>query len=156
MSQRVTSAEAAQILRQKRQNVDRMAERHGCAKDSRGRYDLDELRKAALVGAELNKSKAETAIGGIAPGTLVHAKAVAQIQKLQIEIKLLNLELDKASGKLVAVDDAVACVARWGGEMATRIRVWSESEQAKNPTIAESIGRLSDSLLESIRDGVSF
>ena len=68
----------------------------------------------------------------------------------------VKLELDKAERKLVDVGDAAAAVVRWGGEMATQVRVWRESESSKRPELAADIGRIADALMDMVRGGVDF
>ena len=84
-------------------------------------------------------------------------------RKLALECQILEEKLtaekrtnEVEAHKLVAVDEAAACVIRWGSEMATAIRVWRESEMAKRPEHAVAVGQLADKLTLAIRDGVDF
>lgn len=104
-----------------------------------GKYDAAEIKRARLAGLAMDKSKKLVEAEAAEPGTLSQAKLIAQIDKLKIETKMLQLELDEAEGKLVAVDEAVSIVTRREAEKATRLRVWEESETAKNPPMREII-----------------
>ena len=89
--------------------------------------------------------------------------AELKARKLELECKILEERLtaerranEEADGKLVPVDDAVAIVTRREAEMATRLRVWEESETAKSPSMREIIREAADALRDLMREPVEF
>jgi hypothetical protein len=154
MSKRVTPQEAAQELSWSVGAMEKSAKRHGYKKGADGKWDMDELRRAKLAGMEMNKNREEKLAADEQPGTLTQARLAAQIEKLKIEIQMLRLELDESEKKLVNVADAVAIVTRRESEMATRLRVWSESEAAKRPDLAEAIHGAAARLADMMREPV--
>lgn len=54
-------------------------------------------------------------------------------KKLSVEIELLEIERDKASGALAEVDVVVEHFSRLHSEFVTRMRTWKETWQAKQP-----------------------
>ena len=84
-------------------------------------------------------------------------------RKLELECKILEERLtaerranEEAESKLVRVDEAVAILTRRESEMATRLRVWEESETAKNPPMREIIREAADALRDLMREPVEF
>lgn len=154
MSNRVTSKEGAEALGWSVGALEKSAKRHGYARGKDGKWDLDALRRARLAGMEMDKSRVEEGVAGEQPGTLTQARLAAQIEKLKIEIAMLRLELDESERKVVKVDAALAVVSRREAEMATRVRVWSESEAAKRPELAEAIHKAAAMLMDMVREPV--
>ena len=153
---RLTPTEVAKELGVDPSKVGRTAKRHGVKMGADGKYDAEEITRARLAGLEMDKSKKLVEAEAAEPGTLSQAKLIAQIEKLKIETKMLQLELEEAEGKLVPVDDAVAIVTRREAEMATRLRVWEESETAKSPSMREIIREAADALRDLMREPVEF
>ena len=156
-SDRITLAQGAKIAGVFPSNFAKMMERHGYAKGPDGKWSHDEAVLASIAGKELNKNQVEDKIlAGPGGMTLSQARLHMQLQKLQVEIEMLKMERDERRKTLVSAEDAANSVIRWGGEMASQIRIWRESESAKHPAFANEIGRMSETLMGMIRDGVEF
>ena len=156
-SDRITLTEGARIAGIFPSNFSKMMERHGYSKGPDDKWSREETLLATIAGKELDKNGVENKIvAGPGGMTLSQARLHLQLQKLNVEIEMLKMERDERRKTLVSAEDAANAVIRWGGEMASQIRIWRESESAKHPAFATEIERMAESLIGMIRDGVEF
>jgi len=137
--ERVTRAEGYRRLGIRGDTFDDKMETHGVKKGRDGKFLWSDIQAADIAGKEMDKAAKESELPGKGPLTLAQQRTKKQIEKLAIEIKKSQAELDVMLGKLADVDEIANRYTRLLSDMAQRLSTWRESTIAKRPKLRKDV-----------------
>jgi len=148
---RMTGKKAPAMLRQLR--------RHGVKKTKGGKYNTAAALGAAAAGKQLDKNRLEReAAQAVASGEAESSVAMigrrANIRRVALQGDILEIERDKARGKLADVAEITERVHKRDAELAMRMNTLRESEIAKHPKHREFIERFCKAAMEKLAEDV--
>ena len=153
-----TLTELAGVSGKTKQAVLKQMRRHGVAKNISGRYPTVQALDAMATGARLDKSKQEEQLAqlqaqGHASTDFVVLGKKAAIRRIALQGDILEIERDKAKGKLADVDEVVRRIVARHAEMITRLVNWRETCIAKFPALRAQIEEVAGQLQLALSEG---
>ena len=132
-----------------RQAVDKMALRHGITKGRDGKYDAAALLLARKAGKELDKSRHPSM-----PGTTADAYRKKKLEKLSVEVAILQTRLDEIRGELKPQSEWIAEIREIVAINRAGLEQWIEwvASEFRNPLMHKKAKELYARLCRSMQE----